>query len=55
MALLEESHTEQDGPRSHLRDPHPKHILFSLLQAPTVEDFTSHIPGAPAGCVVYRR
>lgn len=29
MALLEESHTEQDGPRSHLGDVGLKHILFT--------------------------
>lgn len=31
--LVEESHAEQDGLRSHPRDASPKHILFSPLQA----------------------
>lgn len=48
--LLEESHKEHNGTRSHLGKRGPRHPLFSPLQAPRIEDipFTSLIARAPA-------
>lgn len=54
-ALLEESHTDQEGLRSHFGDAGPQNITLLTFVAPGMGGFTAPAAGAAAARVAHRQ